>query len=86
MARACELVSERGVSGGGGCPSSSWILVAVAVFEDRLDDGVLGDEGEDLHGSSAPSAGQRVDLIDTVEGARPIACAVLNSSALPIAE
>jgi len=45
--------------------------MSVAMFEDLLDDGVLGDEGNNLHRGSAPSTGQRVDFVDTVDELGP---------------
>ncbi len=56
------VLSERRSRRGRG---SSWTRsLSVEMVQDSLDDGGLGDEGEDLHGSAAPGTGQRVDLVD----------------------
>jgi len=36
----------------------------IEMSQDFSNDGRLGDEGENLHGSAAPRTGQRVDLVD----------------------
>jgi len=46
-----------------------WILFAVS--QDLLDDGVLGDERQELHRGIAFGTRQRVDLVDTVDELGP---------------
>ena len=41
------------------------------MVQDSLDDGGLGDEGEDLHRRAAPGTGQRVDLVDAKDQLGP---------------
>ena len=43
----------------------------IEVSQDFSNDGGLGDEGEDLHGSAAPGTGQRVDLVDAEDKLGP---------------
>jgi hypothetical protein len=56
------VLEGRGPGRSGGC---------VSMVEDPFDDFVLGDESEDFPLGPASGAGQRVDLVDTVDELSP---------------